>query len=478
VEADLRLTVDRTGSVFIPKVGRVTVSGVRNDSLQKAIELQAAKRFKGFELTVSVGRLHGIRVYVTGFAGAPGAYTLGSLSTLVNAVIAAGGPGPGGSFRSIELRRGASVVTHLDLYDLLIFGDKSRDVTLQSEDVVYIGPSYPQVAIFGSINRPGIFEIRPGETVKTLLSFAGGLNSVADGRRIMAERMSMRAQDLRQEFPMSVAGDMPLERADIVRVFSAVDFELPNGRQATLVRIDGEVNRPGDYLMPPGSKLSDLFAIAGGTTGRAFPFGTEFTRASVRKQQEEGYSRALQEFEATVTRNALTMRASSPEEVAQRSMQLDAVAKLVSRLREQKPVGRIIMAIKPDAPAFPDYYLENGDRLLIPPIPATVQVYGAVFSPGSYAFVNSTTIQQYLSLAGSVRREADRNSIFIVRADGSVRSNQQSGSVEKLEALPGDVVFVPDEMNRTTFMQDLKDVGSILFNFALGAAAFKVLLGF
>jgi protein involved in polysaccharide export with SLBB domain len=139
--SDLRLTIDSEGRIFVPRIGAVHVGGMRYGDVRDVISDAVSRQYRNFSVDVSVSELHGITVYVTGFAARPGSYTVSSLSTLVNAVLAAGGPASGGSFRSIELRRNGQVVTHFDLYDLLLKGDRSGDAVVQNGDVIYIAPA-------------------------------------------------------------------------------------------------------------------------------------------------------------------------------------------------------------------------------------------------------------------------------------------------------------------------------------------------
>ncbi|OYU74992.1 MAG: sugar ABC transporter substrate-binding protein, partial [Burkholderiales bacterium PBB5] len=130
VDADLRLQVDRSGRITIPRVGPVMLSGVRYADLNDVISRRVGLVFKNFQLSVALGQLRGIRDYVTGFVQKPGAFTVNSLSTLAQALTKAGGPSAAGSFRSIQLRRGTGVVSQFDLYDLLLKGDRACDVRL------------------------------------------------------------------------------------------------------------------------------------------------------------------------------------------------------------------------------------------------------------------------------------------------------------------------------------------------------------
>jgi protein involved in polysaccharide export with SLBB domain len=183
--SNLRLTVSPEGQVFIPRVGAVNVAGVRYGDVQDVIARAVSRQYRNFRVAVSIGDLHGITVYVTGFAATPGSYTVSSLSTLVNAVLAAGGPSAGGSFRSIQVRRNGQLISDFDLYDLLLKGDKRADVVLQNGDVIYIAPAGAQTAVIGSVNVEAIYEARANETLYDMLLYAGGVNTVADDKRLM-----------------------------------------------------------------------------------------------------------------------------------------------------------------------------------------------------------------------------------------------------------------------------------------------------
>lgn len=484
VDADLRLTVDRAGRINIPRVGSVAVAGLPLNQVGAAIERQARKVFKNFELSVSIGRLRNIRLFVTGFAVRPGAYTVGSLSTLSSVLLnRAGGPSASGSFRDIELRRGGRVVARLDLYDLMLFGRRESDQLVRADDVIHVGPVGAQVALVGSVNKAAIFEVKPAETVADLLKMGGGPNSVADRSRAAIERLSDRNDRRVRELELPAQGNAPLEAGDVVRVFSAIDAVQPLQRQNKRVRVDGEVLRPGTYILPPESTVRDALRAAGGLTSEAFLFGTEFNRESVRQTQEINFNRALQDIELELTRKASSTAARTSEEVAAQSQQQIAADRLIARMRQARPTGRVVLQIAPDAKELPDLVLEDGDRLHVPPKPTSVGVFGSVFNSGSYLYSSQRKVDDYVRLAGSTTRGADRESIFVVRANGSVNSAQQDrgwagfggSDVGKLDILPGDTIFVPEEANKTTFVQSAKDWTQILYQFGIGLAALKTI---
>lgn len=488
VDADLRLLVDRTGRIAIPRVGTVMVAGLTLPEAQAAVTRQAQRVFRNFEVSVTIGQLRSIRVFVTGFAVRPGAHSVSSLATLSSVLLGrAGGPTAAGSFRDIELRRGGRTVAKLDLYDLLLFGRRDADQPLRADDVVHIGPVGDQVALVGSVNKQALFELKPGENVGDLLRMGGGFNAVADRSRVAVERLGDRLLARVRELQLPRDNAAPLGPGDLVRVFSAIDSVLPQERQNKRVRVEGEVNRPGDYVLPPNATIADAVRIAGGLTPAAFVYGTEFTRQSVLQTQIVNYERALRDLELEMAKRGTVTAASarSGEDASSAAASQLANERLLSRLREARPTGRVVLQVAPDAKQLPDLVLEDGDRLTIPATPNSVGVFGSVFNGGSYLFLPQRTVADYLFLAGDPTQGADVDSIFIVRANGSVVSARQKGGsgwfgsarsgFERQPVLPGDTVFVPEELNRTTFLQSAKDWTQILYQFGLGAAAFRTL---
>ena len=189
VTLDGHFTVDRSGNVYIPQVGAIRVAGVPFAKVTDLLRAQIGRTFRNFDLNVNVGQLRSIQIFVVGEAKRPGSYTISSLSTLVNALFASGGPAPMGSMRSIQVKRGKETVTTFDMYDLLLKGDKSKDVALLSGDVIYIPPVGPMVALAGSIDTPALYEVTPGSTVQDVIALAGGLSTLAQDKQIRIERI-------------------------------------------------------------------------------------------------------------------------------------------------------------------------------------------------------------------------------------------------------------------------------------------------
>jgi protein involved in polysaccharide export with SLBB domain len=253
VQANLRVYVDRSGQIYIPQVGQISVAGVHYSELEEHLKHEISKVFKNFNLTVSLGRLRSIQVVVVGNARYPGTYTIGALSTLVNAIFASGGPAPQGSLRHIQVRRDGATITDFDFYDLLIKGDKSKDIRLQPGDVIYIPHVGPLVAISGSVNTPAIYEMKDNSTLGDLIEVAGDLSTVADTSKVTVDRFADHSARKTLEFPFDAQSrSLPVKDGDIVRVFSIVP------RFEDTVTLRGNVANPGRYPWKPGMRVRDL----------------------------------------------------------------------------------------------------------------------------------------------------------------------------------------------------------------------------
>ena len=189
IDFDIHARVDRSGSIFIPKVGKLNVAGLKFEQLQGFLTSQISRIYQNFDLNVTMGDLRSIDIFVVGQAQQPGRYTVSSLSTLANAIFASGGPSPSGSMRRIQLKRGSKIVTEFDLYDLLIQGDKSHDVPLQPEDVLYFPTVGPQVAVGGQVNTPAVYELKGETTLDNVFTLAGGLTNTAYGGKVLIEEI-------------------------------------------------------------------------------------------------------------------------------------------------------------------------------------------------------------------------------------------------------------------------------------------------
>jgi len=608
VDIDYRAVVDRNGMINIPRVGNVNVAGIRYQDLSGYLRNAIGRIFRNFQLNVTLGQLRSIQVFVVGQAKRPGSYTVSSLSTLVNALFASGGPSPRGSMRRVQLKRGDKTVTEFDLYDLLLKGDKSKDVQLLPGDVIYIPPVGELAAIHGSVNEPAIYELKGRATLNELIQLSGGLATTAEGRRVTVERIEARKIRKMDEFALDSAGlgrelkdgdlvrvyalsprfenavtlrgavaspgryawreglrvrdiipdrdalivpdywqrqnrtpevlvagqqrlrvdirrtydeinwdyavierldqsdlttllitfnlgraiiegdqsnNVPLRPGDVVTIFSKADIQVPISKQTKYVRLEGEFLSPGIYQILPGETLRQLVGRIGGFTTNAYLFGSEFTRDSTREFQQKRLDEAIDFLEKEIQRTLASAAAGAleREDVEGARLRAEGQKQLITRLRQARATGRIVLELPIEQPQMkdvPDLALEDGDRFLVPSRPSTVSVIGAVYNQNAFIYRSEQRVSDYLSRAGGPTKDADTGSIYVVRADGSVVSQRQAdsffgGGVTGERLTPGDAIIVPEDLEKWRFTKSLKDWTQILYQFALGVAGLKVL---
>jgi len=286
----------------------------------------------------------------------------------------------------------------------------------------------------------------------------------------------------------AIAGDeaqnLPLQPGDVITVFSQADMQVPIGQQSKFVRLEGEFRSAGVYQVEPGETLRHLLVRVGGFTPQAYPYGAEFTRESTREEQQRRMDQYIDDLAKAIERNAGAQRNLSGEEALAERQTLEGQRRLLEKLHELKASGRIVLELKPSAntlDAFPDLVLEDGDRLLLPFRPATVNVLGSVYNSNAFIYKTGKTVNDYLRLSGGVSRDGDHRRAFVIRADGSTLSSQSfhrlvSSNFNSLRLMPGDTVVVPEKLDKGAVTRGFKDWTLVVTQFVLGAAAVKVLL--
>jgi polysaccharide export outer membrane protein len=257
IDVDYRSTVDRNGMLNLPKVGSFNVAGVKASDLERNLRAQIGRLYTNFDLSVSLGQLRGLRVFIVGPAQRPGVVTLPSQSTLLSAVVAAGGPSPSGSMRKILLRRDGQTISELDVYAFLVQGDKSKDVQLAAGDVVVFQPAGPRVALTGSLDTPAIYELKTAEEpLHEVLRYAGGAPVLANPHRVQLERIDSTqpsAARFVETFGLDAAGlQKPLRDGDVLTLLEI------SPQFANAVTLKGHVAQPLRYPYTPGMRIRDL----------------------------------------------------------------------------------------------------------------------------------------------------------------------------------------------------------------------------
>ncbi len=254
--ATYSLTVGRDGRINFPKLGPIMVSGMSFDRARAIIELRVTKELIGSRVSVTMGDLRSIRVFVLGEAEKPGSYSVSGLSTMTNALFVSGGVKKIGSLRKIELRRNGRLVTVLDLYDLLLHGNTNADQQLMPGDVIFIPPIGNTVSVYGAVRRPAIYELRTEKSVEQVIDIAGGLLPDADAKQAQLERIQ--PSRLREMHNIDLTADVgraaEVSNGDKLRV-PAIRPTLENS-----VVLSGYVFRPGSFEYHAGLRLSDILS--------------------------------------------------------------------------------------------------------------------------------------------------------------------------------------------------------------------------
>jgi protein involved in polysaccharide export with SLBB domain len=587
VEGQFNIVVDRDGTITLPKIGALGVTGLTFEQLKETLQKEFSKYFTGFQMSVSMGGLRSIKVYVVGNAERPGAYTVSSFSTLVNALFEAGGPSKTGSMRNIQVKRNGRKVVEFDMYDFLLQGDKSKDIRLLPEDVIFIPPVGPLAGIAGNVKNAAIFELKGETRLLDLMHMAGGLTGTAFRGRVQVQRIenneyrSFFEGDL-VDIETNEAKNFLLKDSDLVRIFAVTDAKntvavtgavaspgeygvksgvtrvkdlipltggllyyasnqveitrvtvtqsgprterfvidaakalkddpahniplqmndylfvrtVPEWRLYRTVTISGEVMYPGVYTVTRGEKLSSVIERAGGYTDMAYLRGAVFTRERVRDLQRKNIDEMVKRMQRELLSEGAmqTAGALSADEVQAKKAELEQRQKFVETLKQQQPTGRMsirLAHVRLLKGSEYDIELEEGDTLTIPTRNAVVNVVGAVMSDGSYIYNEHWGYEDYIQMAGGYSRYADEDNVFVVKADGSARKLAQ-GFVnwnpfkKRWEAAgfdndrkpieEGDAVVVPEKMERTAWMRNLKDITQILANIGLTATSIALL---
>jgi len=275
-EAVFRSKVQPEGTVFLPQVGTIPVAGLTIEQatnlLRTKMSQTAYRSLKGgwSSLVVSLSKIKSIHVTVVG-AAKPGNYTVSSVSTVFNSLYVCGGPGDINTYRNIELIRNNKVQQKIDLYQFLTRGDQQGNVPLKENDVINFPVYNKHVTISGQVKRPGVFELKDGETLQDLLFFAGGYTDRAYKASIKVWQITDTARRIRDISKAELGSYLP-SNGDEFRVDS-VSGKLING-----VAILGAVRRPGEFELVPGLTISGLIRRAGGLDENVFTQRANLTR--------------------------------------------------------------------------------------------------------------------------------------------------------------------------------------------------------
>jgi protein involved in polysaccharide export with SLBB domain len=395
IDIDFRATVDRNGTINIPTIGSVVLAGVKAGDAENVIRNAVARLYKGVTVSVNFGQLRAITVYVVGQASRPGTYTVSSLSTLVTALFASGGPNANGSMRRVQVKRAGKVAAELDLYAFIAKGDKSADIKLLDGDTIYIPPAGGYVALVGKVNSPAIYELKnSSDSVASLLDVAGGLPVVADPRRAYLERIDPTKSHPRSVEEFALAGEglqRPLKNGDVLNVTAIT----PDFSNAVVLR--GNVDQPVRAPFKQGMRVSDLIP------SREYLI----TRESTKRQNNVV---AAGENEKDTTENADKIASRIGNLIAPINWDYAVVERVNRSDLSVKLIPFNLGAVFTNPNSADNVVLQPGDTVTIfsqedVAVPMDkrqvfVRVEGEVKVPGVYQMTAGDTVQSLLAKAG------------------------------------------------------------------------------
>lgn len=375
--------INPEGNIIISNIGPVYLNGLTIEEATSKLKKDLGNIYAGLRagntsLKLSLGAVRSIKVNIVGDIATPGTYTLPSLATVFNALYAAGGPALNGTLRSVRLIRDNKTIADLDFYDYLLKGEQKDNVRLQDQDVIFISPYSNRVEVKGEVKRPLLYDVKPNESMKDLICFAGGFTGKAYSQRMKVIRKNGRENKILD-----------------VTALNTDTFKLLNGDEITVdsvlnrfenrVEIKGAVYRSGVFAVDNGITLKQLIEKADGLRGDAFK-----NRATIYRTRED-----------------LTMEVLS----------VDLAAVLAGTSN--------------------DIVLQREDIIWIPSIfdlkeEYTIQIDGEVKKPGIYPFVSNSTVEDVIVRCGGLLESASFARLEIARRIKNVMAENASDKIAEI----------------------------------------------
>lgn len=369
--------VSRDGILNLPEIGPVTVAGVSFAELRKDINQRVNQMLIGTQVSVTMGQLRTIRVFVLGDVNEPGSYVVGGLSTISSALYRSGGVSRVGSLRNIQLKRNGRVVSNFDVYDLLIRGDSSGDSRLQPGDVIFVPPIGKTVTVGGAVNRPAVYEVRSRTTAADLVGLVGGLTPEAFAAGASIERIS----DGGERTVLSV--DLTSASANTIVVRTGDTLLVPEvlPELGSVVTLAGHVYRPGNYPWREGMRLVDLI----GSSDELKP-SVDMDYVLIRRESRRG-----QPIEVLSANLGAALRApAGPDNIALQSSDTVHVFSLaLGRQRVVQPLlEELSLQSSVDSPV------------------RQVEISGNVRAPGTYPLEDGMRVSDLIRAGGNLNEAA------------------------------------------------------------------------
>ena len=379
----IREIISPEGTVQIENLGPVYLSGKTVKEANNYLKNEFAKIYAGVtgetpntQIKLTLGEIRSIQVNVMGEVVVPGTYTLSSFASVFHALYWAGGVNKIGSLRSIKVIRDGETVADVDIYDFIMEGRLKDDIRLQDGDVILVNPYQTLVQILGKVKRPMYYEMKPTETIATLLKYAGGFTGDAYKKAIRLVRKSGREHQIFNVDEMDYSV-FRVEDGDVLTVDSVLD------RFENRVEVRGAVYREGLYqLSGEVNTVKQLIKKAEGVRGDAF-----LNRAVISREYDD------------LTREMIAI-----------------------------DLKGLLNGVVADIP------LQKNDILFIPSVQdlreeTTVAIHGEVADPGTYLYADKMTVEDLILQAGGLLEAAATTRVEVSRRVKDPKSTVFSGTI-------------------------------------------------
>tara|TARA_B100001559_G_C16481532_1_gene614002 strand:+ start:140 stop:1963 length:1824 start_codon:yes stop_codon:yes gene_type:complete len=461
------LPVKRDGSVSIPGVGKVFVSGLSLDNAVNTISKKIESFYTAVEAYTTLVSVRDIQVIIAGNVFSPGPYTLNGNSTLFHALAISGGPSEDGSFRQIDLVRGGKVIETADFYETFINGASSFSSRLRSGDLVFVRPVSNLVSISGAVKRPGTYELRLDENLSTVISFANGINNKADLSQLSLIRISNGSVSNIPVKSLSEFNNMLSEDNDKL-VIGSYSYRS--------VEIEGAVKNPGKYLVNEGAGIYDLVLIAGGYNNTAYPFGGVLENNQTKKINEKAGQKLYESFIDELSNISST--------VVPQQGEMGFLAELITEIKNTKPSGRVsaefdLEKLKND-PSL-DILLQDGDKITIPEFLDHIYIFGEINTEGTIRYKEGADFKYYIDKKGGYSPYANKKNVYVLHPNGETTLVADNKNIfmrqrkDNMVLYPGSVIFIPRETAKVPFSVAAQAYASILGNIGVSLASVSVL---
>tara|TARA_B110000008_G_scaffold26151_1_gene23527 strand:- start:2042 stop:3793 length:1752 start_codon:yes stop_codon:yes gene_type:complete len=429
------LSVKRDGSINIPEIGKLFVSGLPLDDVNKLIKAKISAAFIGVEAFITLVNIRDIQVLVTGNAYNPGIYTLNGNSNILNALSMAGGVDVNGSYRKIDLIRNNEVIKSVDLYDIFIYGKSGFGERLRSGDSIIVRPSMKMVTISGAVKRPALYELTEDNSFSDLIEYGDGFADNANIETLRIERPFKEETIFIDISDLNQLSDIDVRSSDRLNVRA---FERRT------VTISGAINTPGVYTIAKGETLSSLIIKAEGYKDNAYPFGGVLINETALELNKIAAEKLYKSFIQRLITKGDALFAS------------ESLPFILEELKKTEISGRVMAEFDLDmieANKDLDTTLDNNDQIIIPIKSEQVYIFGEVNQSGAIRYKPSQSVLDYILDAGGTIDSSDLNNTFVIHPNGEInriskgrRLSMLNNRNNEILIYPGSVIYIPREV--------------------------------